>query len=99
LAVLTGHYLRNIKTFFEVDMDWIARLKQAPDTRPDPLEAKNREYHDTLTRYWAPEAEDLPAEELHRMLAKLDGIFRELTRQGQRLDTITPEGRAYLREA
>lgn len=80
-------------------MDWIARVKQATNQDPDPLEAKHREYCDTLARYWGPEAENLPTEELQRMLARLGELFQELTRQGPRLPTITPEGREYLREA
>ena len=53
---------------------------------------------DTLWRFWGPEAEALPGGELQRMIDRLDELYQELTRQGQRLPVLTPEGRAYLKD-
>ncbi|MRR56376.1 MAG: hypothetical protein EG822_18065 [Deltaproteobacteria bacterium] len=79
-------------------MDWIARVKQATIQEPDPLDVMETEYHDTLTRYWSPEARSLSDDELEKMLSRLDDLFQELTSQGRRLPVLTPEGRAYLKE-
>jgi hypothetical protein len=79
-------------------MDWIARLKQTTEARPDPLASLEKEYHEILTRYWSPAAEGLPYEELQRMFARLDVLFQEITRQGRQVQILTEEGRVYLRE-
>ncbi|MRR57918.1 MAG: hypothetical protein EG824_06885 [Deltaproteobacteria bacterium] len=63
------------------------------------LKDVEKEYNDLLSRFWADKAEDLPAGELNRIIARLDSLYQELTRKGRRVPVLTDAGRAYLREA
>lgn len=63
-------------------MGWRSFKKSEMEPGADDLKAMEIEYNETLARYWSPDAENLPEEEIDKMLTRLEELSQEITRQG-----------------
>ncbi len=57
---------------------------------PLRVEAAESEYLHLLAQWWDPATENLPIEEIHRLLARLDVLYQALHRQGRKVPIRLP---------